>query len=326
MDQMIHEREERINTETFELEREKMISCVTGERNKEGYYPFKDYSDEMSCRKGFETENIPYYSPDNWGGEKTNLYKQLEELRVQTMEVLKTASSLEDLEESKMEFLKRKNKIGEIYLEGKEMISQFSNFFSKILKSTQVAFVSEQVSEFYKKIHLLENITCDGDLKKLEQAIEELKQIAEKLPDLSIFQKEIKDQQEVEARKNLLAEAGKLGIPEYILNAFNGDIQNSVQFMANVSKIETWRLDEHELSCGRGRASATCKNAWSAMGETSSFFCGADPNDVKNYVYEYHFGEDALPVFRTEERGNYNKNLSTSNDAMAEALRKVGLI
>ena len=124
----------------------------------------------------------------------------------------------------------------------------------------------------------------------------------------------------------LVNQAEQMGIDEHLLDIFDGDLVRASQFMSNVSKIETWRLDANELSCGRSRARSVCEDAWSITGEITDFFCGANPNDVKYYVYEYHFGENAKPVVHREEKGSYNKNLSTSNEAMAEALRKAGLV
>lgn len=49
------------------------------------------------------------------------------------------------------------------------------------------------------------------------------------------------------------------------------------------------------------------------------FFCGADPNDVKYYVYNYHFG--SFSEIETEEDCSIS-----SNNPMAEALRKAGLL
>lgn len=326
MDQMIHEREDRIKNETFELYRTRLIAVV---KNEVSYWNFSEnyfsgkYSESESFRSDFEINFLSHFSNSD---EQTGLYKQLKSFGTEIVEKFQNASKIEELDEIKLSYLNYIKELGDKYDKGKNLISDLSNFFDEILKQTLVTFVSNEVHEIYEEIRALESIACDGDLEKLSQAILVLEQRVTKLPNLSISQKGIMEEKEVEVRKNLLQEAGKLGVPEYLLDIFSGNIQRAIQFMSNVVKIETWRLDSNELSCGRSRARATIENAWSAMGEITDFFCGADTNDVKHYVYEHHFGEEAMPVVRKEEKGGYNNNLSTSNDTMAEALRKAGLI
>jgi hypothetical protein len=320
IDKMIRARAERIQTETFEFERDKMIAGIAG-TDLEDFFAYIDHAERFAFRDQF-IATFPAWL----NGQPTGLSMQLGAVRNEVLADLIGAGTYEELELQKERFLAAKKEKENLYKHAQCMINECSQFFREVVERVLVSYVSDQVHAIFDGINALEAVACEGDIKRLEQVIAELKQEALKLPDYSIFQKELADKEEIEARRNLLSEAGKLGIPEYILNAFNGNIQNAIQFMSNVAKIETWRLESNELCCGRARARATCENAWSAMGEKSNFFCGADPNDVKGYVYEHHFGEDAEPVGRKEEKGSYNNNLSDSSNPMEEALRKAGLL
>ena len=322
MDSMIHDREERIKRETLELYCQRLSLAIEGEISLS---KFSEYFAKSSEAKAF-MDDFRFNFPAGFQSELTDLYKQLKYFGVETVKKFQNASSIEKLDELKSSYFIFIKKMEDTYKKGESLISAFSKFFEEILKETQVAFVNDNVHEIFNEISALESIACDGDLEKLSQAIYDLKQRAKNLPNLSISKKENMEEKEMKARKNLLAQAGKLGVPENLLNIFGDNIESAIQFMSNVSKIETSRLDQNELSCGRARASTTIENAWYGMGETTNFFCGADPNDVKYYVYEHHFGEDASPVERHEEKGSFSNKLSTSNDAMSEALRKAGLI
>jgi hypothetical protein len=107
------------------------------------------------------------------------------------------------------------------------------------------------------------------------------------------------------------------GITQNLLAAFKGDINRALQFMTNVANLKADRIDSHEISCGRARVRAHLE----AIGGPD-FFCGADPNDVKYYVSEYHFGGNEY----YEEPPKTTADHSSKNDDMAEALRRAGLI
>jgi cold shock CspA family protein len=209
---------------------------------------------------------------------------------------------------------KIKREMIEGYTKTKALVSETREFFEKTLAEVEVSLVLSEVNIIREFLDNAWRFLNQAEFQKAENFCNEVREKISSLSGLAV-----KHGQEKEAERE------RLGIPENLLNAFGGEIETAIKFISNVAKIETWRLDAHELTCGRSRASSTCENAWSAMGESTDFFCGADPNDVKWYVYEHHFGENSTPVARKEEKGSYNKNLSTSNIAMAEALRKAGL-
>ena len=217
-------------------------------------------------------------------------------------------------------------KVLNLYQIQKSLNSTLRGSLEEALKNTFVEFVSEEISEIYKSIEVSSEETENISIKNLQKKFAGIKEKINKLPEISKNRKGIHDTECVQKRFLLVNQAEQMGIDEHLLDIFDGDLVRASQFMSNVSKIETWRLDANELSCGRSRARSVCEDAWSITGEITDFFCGANPNDVKYYVYEYHFGENAKPVVHREEKGSYNKNLSTSNEAMAEALRKAGLV
>lgn len=217
-------------------------------------------------------------------------------------------------------------KVLNLYQIQKNLISNLRVSLEEILKNTFVEFVSEEISEIYKSI----NISFEGievpSFENLQKKFSDVNGKISKLSGISKDRKSIHDIECIQKRSLLVNQAKEMGVGEHLLDIFGGDLVRASQFMSNVAKIETWRLDENEITCGRSRASQNINDAWGAMGETDDFFCGSDPNDVKYYVCERHFGEESTPVVRREEKGNYNKNLSTSNNPMEEALRRAGLI
>jgi hypothetical protein len=81
------------------------------------------------------------------------------------------------------------------------------------------------------------------------------------------------------------------GIPTHLLEAFGGDIDRAIQFRLNVQMLPTNRLDSHEITCGRSRVTSHIDAIWVKVpGATGDFWCGADANDVKHFVYNYHLG------------------------------------
>jgi|GEM_PF-3762028 len=184
-------------------------------------------------------------------------------------------------------------KVLNLYQIQKSLISNTRSFFEETLKNTFVEFVSEDINEISKSIDVSSGENEEISIESLQKKFTGIKEKISKLPEISKDRKGIHDTECVQKRFLLV---------------------NQAEQMAN------------ELSCGRSRARTTCEDAWSAMGENTDFFCGSDPNDVKYYIYDHHFGQNSKPIVHREEKGSYNKNLSTSNDAMAEALRKAGLV
>lgn len=217
------------------------------------------------------------------------------------------------LVQAKAEEIKKETDQG--YIRVNALLSETRIFFEKNLAEVEVSLIFTDINMVRE---LLDDAWRFLSQAEFEKAGESCNKAKENIPLFLCLA--TKRGQEKEA------EVERLGIPSSILSAFNGNISMAIMFISNVSKIETWRLDSHELTCGRNRARVICEEAWSAMGETIDFFCGADPNDVKYYIYEHHFGEEASPALHREEKGYYNKNLSTSSDAMTEALRRAGLI
>lgn len=198
----------------------------------------------------------------------------------------------------------------------KALINEVEGYYQQVMATTDYRFVSNEAEEVKKYLGQCDNLLAQADFAEFNELCEKASQSVSELARTAQERKEERDE---------LVKSNN--IPEYLLEAFNNDVERALGFMRNVAKIETWRLDEHELSSGRARARAICQGAWEAMNhQGDDFFCGADPNDVKYYVYDQHFGEDAVPVVRVQEGGSYNKNLSIGNDAMGDALRKAGLL
>ena len=212
-------------------------------------------------------------------------------------------------------------KVLNLYQVHKNLVSSTNLLLEETLNNTFVEFVSEEIFEIDKSIGVSSEEAEGISIESLQKKFAEINEKISKLPEISKGKKFISDADLIKQKASLLIQAEQFGVSESLLDLFGGDLVRASQFMSNVAKIETWRLIEHELTAGRGRARSMCESAWSQMGETTDFFCSADPNDVKYYVYEHHFGENATPVVRREEKGNFNKSLSTSNDAMVEAFR-----
>ena len=269
----------------------------------------------------FETETkncfqVPYEG--EWSNYSLSEIRKITQNGLNELKKLSECLTPENIDERiqlvKTEAEKIKKQAIEGYTKTNVLVSEIREFFKKILAKVEVNLVLTEVGQIREFLDNAWSFLIQAEFQKAEELCNMAKELISSLSVLVV-----RRGQEKEAEKE------PLGIPEYLLKAFGENLSSTIQFMSNVAKIETWRLDSNELSCGRSRARSTCEDAWSAMGETTDFFCGADPNDVKYYVYEHHFGEEATPVVRKEEKESYNKN-PTSNDAMAEALRKAGLV
>ena len=266
--------------------------------------------------------SVPQEEPfmvNSWGWNMTEtgriLQGQLEELKNSIVDRL-TKNNIEGLKKlasAEAEILK--NNLRALYEKADALIMGVEESFEKILAEVEQDFVRTEISQIRDNISEAKNLLQKGNFAEVESFCSNAETLVSSLRKTSKVKRE---EREEFIRNN--------EVPEYLLSAFGDSYENLIQFMLNVAKIETWRLDSHEVTCGRSRASQNINDAWSAMGESSDFFCGTDPNDVKGYVYQHHFGEDATPVGRKEEKGSYNNNLSSSNNPMEEALRKAGLI
>ncbi|MFA5644325.1 MAG: helicase-related protein [Patescibacteria group bacterium] len=261
----------------------------------------------------------PFCSGGYWGGLSETgqkLRTLLDALKAEMIEGLTLENSAERVEILKVKAEEIKIQLYNEHKNAQAFIVRLEESFDKTLSELGGGnFIRQECEEIRNQIYQASNALQKAEFVEVEKICRQAEGLIVNLSHLF----EVRQQERNELIKSN-------NVPDRLLEAFSGDIDRTLEFIANVAKIETWRLDEHELTCGRSRSRANCEEAWSAMGEDSDFFCGADPNDVKYYVYEYHFGENATPVARKEERGSYNNNLSNSNDTMAEALRKAGLI
>jgi len=76
--------------------------------------------------------------------------------------------------------------------------------------------------------------------------------------------------------------AKESGVPEELFLAFNGNEEKAKEFMAKVAKLDTRRLNENEMSCGRARKQAEVIR----VSRDPDFFLGADPLKVCGYIEE----------------------------------------
>jgi len=265
------------------------------------------------------SQEEPFYKSGYWGelseiGQK--LHTLLDTLKVEMIEGLTLENSAERVEILKVKAEEIKIQLYNEHKNAQAFIVRLEESFDKTLSELGGGdFIRQECEEIRNQIYQASNALQKAEFAEVEKICRQAEGLIVNLHHLF----EVRQQERNELIKSN-------NVPDRLLEAFSGDIDRTLEFIANVAKIETWRLDEHELTCGRSRSRANCEEAWSAMGEESDFFCGADPNDVKYYIYDRHFGEDANPVGRKEEKGSYNEDLSSSNNPMAEALRKAGLI
>ncbi len=257
----------------------------------------------------------PFYSGWSMTELGQSLWNRFETLKAEMIEGLTLENSAERVEVVRTKAEEIKTKLLTQHENAQALIVRVEEGFEKTLTEVEQEFVRTEADEIRNHIYQANNALQRAEFAELEHHCREAETMIASLQSLA----ETRRQERYE-----LVKANN--VPEYLLDAFRGNLDRTLEFMQNVATVETWRLDAHELSCGRSRSRAICENAWSAMGNESDFFCGADPNDVKYYVYEYHFGEKATPVGRKQEKGSFNNNLSASNDTMAEALRRAGLI
>lgn len=101
------------------------------------------------------------------------------------------------------------------------------------------------------------------------------------------------------------------GLPEGLYKAFNGDVEKVKEFLAKVAKLDTSKLDDHEMSCGRARKQAEVIR----VSGDPDFFLGADPLEVCWYIEEV----------RSSSSSASSSSGSGGNTALGDALRKAGL-
>ncbi len=257
---------------------------------------------------------IPQEEPfqrNNWTWQLTEfgqtLQKYFNQIQVEIIENLNSDNQTELIEIVKRKTEEKKKNLLIGYEKANILIKNEEDDLEKTLVEFNMEFAQEEVHQIRNQFIEVKSFLQKAKFTEINNYCREIeKRITELKP---MVAKRKKEREDVVKKNN---------IPNYLLSAFGGDLSRTTQFLANVSKIQTWRLDEHEITCGRSRASQNIKEAWTAMREKSDFFCGADPNDVKYYVHEYHFGNSQNEEDESE--------IDSSSDAMFEALRRAGLV
>ncbi|MFA5131507.1 MAG: helicase-related protein [Patescibacteria group bacterium] len=263
----------------------------------------------------FLESDRPWYS---WGWTAMTERFQTESTRIisQVVERANAENFSELLSESRQGLRTLKANLLSENSEVGELIEEAENNFSNHFSNQSLELISEESSRFRYLVSEARSLSNEANFLEAKVKINEANNFIAGLVDL------LKTRQ---ADRDALVRANN--IPAYLLNAFANDVDRALQFMDNVSKLPTRKIDAHEISCGRARVSRNLSDVWSSIGETSDFFCGADPNDVKYYVSEYHFGNDtSYEEPKQLRQENWQDKVGTSNDAMAEALRRAGLI
>ena len=261
-------------------------------------------------------QHQPFYDNSSWSyitENGKNLQNSFNSLQTEMIEGLTLENFNERIEIIKTRVEEIKNELSIDYEKANALIISTEENFNETLAQVEKSFVEVEVEEIRNYIYKAKTSLQKGEFVEVNDLCVKAQEIVVNLETISETRK---IEQEDLIKKN--------NIPDYVLNAFRGNVESALQFMSNVAKLETSRLDSWELSCGRSRARATCENAWSAMGEDSSFFCGADPNDVKYYVDEYHFGNGESENLENEEDNSSDSNFGNSD--LAEALRRAGVV
>ncbi len=185
--------------------------------------------------------------------------------------------------------------------------------------------ITEFGNALKNQFETLQNRVVDGLTKNNLEERKELVQAEVEILKSNILQEHELAETKKREREEMLKNSN---IPDYLLDAFKNDVERALQFMENVANLSTSKLDEHIIgACGRSKV----YNHLTELGGPD-FFCGADPNKVSGYVYEYHFGsasgsnEDRYEEPKKSRQDNWQDKVGTSNDAMADALRRAGLI
>lgn len=238
------------------------------------------------------------------------LQNRLNDLQTEMINGLTIENSVEKVEAVKVKAEETKAQLRAEYEKAQALVTSTEESFEETLNQVDGNFVVNEEVQVQNFLAKAKTYLQEGELTEVENKCNEAQVLISDLKNLVEIYREERD---------LLIK--KSNVPEYLLSAFSEDLDRTLQFVSNVEKIETYRLDSHEITCGRGRARQNMEDAWSAMGESSDFFCGSDPNDVKHYVYEYHFGGG----LQEEDRNETPTSRGESEGSFAELLRKAGL-
>ncbi|MFA6514531.1 MAG: helicase-related protein [Patescibacteria group bacterium] len=263
---------------------------------------------------------VPQEEPfmnNNWGWKITelgqSLKNNLEKIQAEVIQKLTFDNQAELIEETKTKAEELKNNLRAEYKaeyeKANSLIIQTEESFEKTLVEAEAdaEFIPEELRDIRNQFIEAKSLLEKGEFAKVNNFCQEMENTIAGLQNLD-------------------------NIPVHLLTAFGGNINRVMQFMENVKNLPTEKLDVHIIgACGRARVSAHLE----ALGGPD-FFCGADPNDVKYYVYEYHFGDGgyeepmSVAVLKNRQNSNQSKswqdNVGSSNSALAEALRQAGLV
>jgi len=190
------------------------------------------------------------------------------------------------------------------YHDSEDLLSIIQGQLENFSGDPEKVLIEEEIYELRKEISTLNSFFFEEGVEGVKDKAFILKN---EVSDLGV----LLDNRKKEKEKLL----GNGEIPEYLLDAFCGSIKTTLKFISNVKNLPSEKLDGHIIgNCGRNRVQEHLEELGG-----KDFFCGADPNDVKYYVYEYHFR--SYSEVETEEDCDIS-----SNNPMAEALRKAGLL
>lgn len=203
------------------------------------------------------------------------LLSYFEKLKSEIITNLNFDNQAELIEKVKIKTEEIKNELRAQYEKADALIASTEESFFNTLAELEQEFVRDEKREISSQISEAKTFLQKGEFTEVENLCHEIEILIADLQSLAKTRE--KERRELLKRSN---------ISSYILSAFRGDVERAVQFIDNVKNLPTEKLDEHIVAnCGRARANAHLTHVGG-----DDFFCGADPNDVKHYVYEYHFG------------------------------------
>jgi hypothetical protein len=202
-----------------------------------------------------------------------------------------------------------KNNLRVEYEKANALIINAEESFEKTLTEVEPELISEKIREIRNQLSEVKSALQKGDFTDVNNICREIEEMIAELSQL--FKVRQKEREELEKRNKL---------PRYLLNAFGGDLNRTLEFVKNVENLPAEKLDEHIVGhCGRARV----YDHLTELGGLD-FFVGADPNDVKYYVYDYHFGNYQYEEGKDEVDGESSE--TSSDGLLADALRRAGLV
>jgi len=244
----------------------------------------------------------------------TILKNQFETFRVQMSGGLTLDNLNERVELVKTQAEEIKLSLRASHGKAKDSITSSEEKINSVFYELKQKYIENEISQMREELSKAKTSLQKGEFSEAREHCEIIELQLSSLTDLA------------NERKMEEERIKKVYLPEGLIRVFSGDVDCAIQFMSHIKKIETYRLDEHEITCGRARARQNMEDAWRAMSEESDFFCGADPNDVKHFVWEYHFGSTQLDESEEDQDDNSYLSTHSADSDLQEALRKAGLI